>query len=142
MAKGFTNNTGINFMSDIREELKYASTHEWARLEDDGTITIGISDHAQDALGDIVYIEHPDKGQEVVAGQEVAVVESVKAASDIYAPISGAVVSVNEDLEDAPELVNQDPYGGGWFFRIEPTDLSELDDLLDSQAYEEISAED
>mgnify|MGYP001270642206 FL=1 len=142
MVKGFTNNTGIYFMSDIREELKYANTHEWARLEDDGTITIGISDHAQDALGDIVYIEHPDQGQEVVAGQEVAVVESVKAASDIYAPISGAVVLVNEDLEDAPELVNQDPYGGGWFFRIEPTDLSELDDLLDGQAYEEISAED
>ena len=103
-------------MSDIREELKYASTHEWARVEDDGTITIGISDHAQDALGDIVYVEHPEAGQEVVAGQEVAVVESVKAASDIYAPISGSVVSVNEDLEDAPELVNQDPYGEAGFF--------------------------
>ena len=129
-------------MSDIREELKYASTHEWARVEDDGTITIGISDHAQDALGDIVYVEHPEAGQEVVAGQEVAVVESVKAATDIYAPISGSVVSVNEDLEDAPELVNQDPYGGGWFFRIEPRDLSELDDLLDGQAYDEISTDD
>lgn len=122
-------------MSEIPTELRYASSHEWARLEEDGTITVGISDHAQEALGDVVYVEHPEVGQTVNAGSETGVVESVKAASDIYAPVSGTICAVNETLEDAPETVNQDPYGDGWFFRIEPDDVTELEDLLDAQAY-------
>ncbi|MEJ2088694.1 MAG: glycine cleavage system protein GcvH [Gammaproteobacteria bacterium] len=125
-------------MSEIPPELKYASSHEWARLEEDGTVTVGISDHAQQALGDVVYVEHPEVGQTVSAQGEAGVVESVKAASDIYAPVSGTVLAVNEALEDAPEMVNQDPYGDGWFFQIEPDDPSELDDLLDADAYAEI----
>ncbi len=125
-------------MSEIPTELRYAASHEWARTEEDGTITVGISDHAQDALGDVVYVEHPEVGQQIVAAQEAGVVESVKAASDIYAPISGTVVAVNESLEDTPELVNQDPYGDGWFFRIEPDDASDLAQLLDADAYSEV----
>jgi glycine cleavage system H protein len=125
-------------MSEIPTELRYAASHEWARLEDDGTVTVGISDHAQDALGDVVYVEHPEVGQQVAAQQEAGVVESVKAASDIYAPITGTVVAVNETLEDTPELVNQDPYGDGWFFRIEPDNASDLAELLDSEAYAEV----
>ncbi len=125
-------------MSDVPQELKYARTHEWARLEEDGTITVGISDHAQDALGDVVYVEHPEPGQPVAAGDEAGVVESVKAASDIYAPVSGSVIAVNEALDDAPETVNQDPYGDGWFFKIQPDDVAELDELLDSEAYVEL----
>ena len=118
-------------------ELRYAGSHEWARLED-GVVTVGISDFAQDALGDVVYVELPEIDQEVVAGAEVAVVESVKAASDIYAPVSGTVVAINEALEDAPERVNQDPYGDGWFFRIDATDAAgELDALLSAEAYQE-----
>ena len=125
-------------MSEFPQELKYASTHEWARLEEDGTVTVGISDHAQDALGDVVYVEHPEPGQQVSAGEEAGVVESVKAASDIYAPVSGSIIAVNSTLDDAPETVNQDPYGDGWFFKIEPEDAAQLDDLLDSAAYGEI----
>ncbi|MCQ3828789.1 glycine cleavage system protein GcvH [Microbulbifer elongatus] len=122
-------------MSEIRSELKYASSHEWARLEEDGTVTVGISDHAQDALGDVVYVETPEVGQTVSAGEEAGVVESVKAASDIYAPISGEVIAVNESLEDEPETVNSSPYDDGWFFKIKPSDESELDKLLDADAY-------
>jgi glycine cleavage system H protein len=129
-------------MSEIPTELKYASSHEWARLEEDGSVTVGITDHAQDALGDVVYVEHPEVGATVSAQQEAGVVESVKAASDIYAPVSGTVIAVNDALEDAPELVNQDPYGDGWFFRIEPDDVSELDELLDAQAYAEVCEND
>jgi len=125
-------------MSEIPTELKYAASHEWARLEEDGTVTVGISDHAQQALGDVVYVEHPEVGQTVTTGSETGVVESVKAASDIYAPVSGTITEVNETLEDAPETVNQDPYGDGWFFRIEPDDASELEDLLDAAAYTEL----
>ncbi len=125
-------------MSEIPTELKYVSSHEWARLEEDGTVTVGITDHAQEALGDVVYVEHPEVGTQVAAQQETGVVESVKAASDIYAPLSGTVVAVNESLEDAPELVNQDPYGDGWFFRIEPDNASDLDELLTAQAYAEV----
>ena len=121
-------------MSETPVELRYATTHEWALL-DDGVVTVGISDFAQDALGDVVYVELPEIGQEVAAGAEVAVVESVKAASDIYAPVSGTVAAVNETLEDAPERVNQDPYGDGWFFKIEPLDAGELDNLLSAEAY-------
>ncbi|SEA10334.1 glycine cleavage system protein GcvH [Microbulbifer marinus] len=122
-------------MSEIRNELKYLSSHEWARLEEDGTVTVGISDHAQDALGDVVYVETPEVGTTLAAGDEAGVVESVKAASDIYSPVSGEVVAVNEALEDAPETVNSSPYDDGWFFRVKPSDVSELDNMLDADAY-------
>ncbi|MBT3145707.1 glycine cleavage system protein GcvH [Neptunomonas phycophila] len=125
-------------MSDIRNELKYVSSHEWIRDEGDGTVTIGITDHAQDLLGDVVFVELPEEGSEVGAGDDAGVVESVKAASDIYAPVSGEVVAVNEQLEESPELVNSDPYGDGWFFRLKLSDASELDDLLDAAAYGEL----
>ena len=123
-------------MSNIPADLKYASTHEWVRDEGDGTFTIGISEHAQDLLGDMVFVELPDVGDKVETGDDIAVAESVKAASDIYAPISGEVVAVNEDLEDAPETVNNDPYGDGWLFKIKADDSSELQILLDADAYE------
>ena len=125
-------------MSEFPTELKYAATHEWARLEDDGTVTVGISDHAQDALGDVVYVEHPEVGQPVLQEEEAGVVESVKAASDIYAPVGGTVVAVNAALDDAPEKVNQDPYGDGWFFRIRPDNASDLEELLDADGYREV----
>lgn len=125
-------------MSEIPSELKYARTHEWARLEEDGTVTVGITDHAQDALGDVVFVEQPEVGAQVAAQEEAGVVESVKAASDIYAPVSGTVVAINDSLEDAPEHVNEDPYGDGWFFRIEPDDPADLDDLMDAEAYGEL----
>ena len=128
-------------MSDIPAELKYAATHEWARLEEDGTVTVGISDHAQSALGDVVYIEAPEIGLSVRAQEEAGVVESVKAASDIYAPVGGTICAVNDDLTDAPETVNQDPYGDGWFFKLTPTDPADLDDLLDAEGYAEVCAE-
>ena len=114
---------------------KYRKTHEWARLEDDGTITVGISDHAQEALGDLVYIELPELEASFTAGDECAVVESVKAASDIYSPLSGQVIAVNETLADAPEQVNEAPYGEGWLFRIKPADAAELQQLLDEKDY-------
>ncbi len=122
-------------MSNIPADLRYASSHEWSRLEADGTVTVGITDHAQDLLGDVVFVECPDVGRQVSAGEECAVVESVKAASDIYAPISGEVIAVNEALTDSPELVNSAPYGDAWFFKIQPSDASELDKLLDADAY-------
>ena len=128
-------------MSDIPAELKYAPTHEWARLEEDGTVIVGISDHAQSALGDVVYIEAPEIGLTVSAQEEAGVVESVKAASDIYAPVGGTICAVNDDLTDKPEIVNQDPYGDGWFFKLKPTDPADLDDLLDAEAYAEVCAE-
>lgn len=124
-------------MSQTPNDLRYASSHEWARLEEDGTVTVGITDHAQNALGDIVYIELPDLGVELTAGQEVGVVESVKAASDIYAPLSGEVIAINETLQDAPETVNADPYQDGWFYRLRPLEADELDKLLDAEGYEE-----
>jgi glycine cleavage system H protein len=128
-------------MSDTPIELKYAKTHEWARLEDDGTVTVGISDHAQNALGDVVFVELPEIGAELTAGSEAGVVESVKAASDIYAPVSGEVVAINEKLVDVPETINGDPYGDGWFFRIRPSDVAELDELLDAEGYRAVSDE-
>lgn len=124
-------------MSQTPSELKYASSHEWARLEEDGTITIGISDHAQEALGDVVFVELPELGDRLAAGDEAGVVESVKAASDIYAPVSGEVIAVNEALEDEPETVNSDPYNDGWFFRLRPDDTSELENLLGAEDYAE-----
>lgn len=124
-------------MSNIPSELKYVASHEWIRVEGDGTVTIGVTDHAQDLLGDVVFVELPEVGAEVASGDDAGVVESVKAASDIYAPLSGEVVAVNEELEDSPELVNSDPYGDGWFFRLKLTDDSELADLLNADAYSE-----
>lgn len=123
-------------MSNIPSELKYASSHEWVRDEGDGTFTVGITEHAQELLGDMVFVELPDVDDEVDAGEDCAVAESVKAASDIYAPIGGTVVAINELLEDAPETVNSDPYTDGWLFRIKASDVSELDNLLDAEGYE------
>ena len=125
-------------MSEIPSELKYVATHEWARLEEDGSVTVGVSDHAQNALGDVVYVELPEPGQALSAGDEAGVVESVKAASDIYAPIDGTVIAVNNVLDDEPEKVNQDPYGDGWFFKLQPEDAGELGDLLDADAYQDV----
>lgn len=122
-------------MSDTPSELRYASSHEWSRQESDGSITVGITNHAQDALGDVVFVELPEVGRQLAAGDECAVVESVKAASDIYAPVSGEVIAVNEALVDAPELLNEDPYGKAWLFKIKPADNSELDKLLDAEGY-------
>jgi len=124
-------------MSEFPGELRYAESHEWARVEDDGTITVGISDHAQEALGDVVYVELPEVDAEVKANAEAGVVESVKAASDVYAPISGTIIAINTALEDAPETVNESPYTDGWFFKLKPNDLSELENLLDMKAYQE-----
>tara|TARA_B100002049_G_C15963846_1_gene325734 strand:+ start:79 stop:471 length:393 start_codon:yes stop_codon:yes gene_type:complete len=124
-------------MSEILEGIYYAESHEWARLEEDGRITVGITDFAQDALGDIVYIELPQIGQSLQASVEAGVVESVKAASDIYAPVSGVVTAVNRSLEDSPENVNIDAYGDGWFFALVPSDVRELEDLLNDVAYRE-----
>ena len=122
-------------------DLKYTPTHEWIRQESDGTVTIGITDHAQQQLGDVVFVEPPAPGRKVKKGEECAVVESVKAAADIYAPVSGEVVAANAELADAPEKVNQDPYGA-WMFRIRPSDKGELDGLLDAAGYEKVAAED
>ncbi len=121
-------------MSDIPSDLRYAASHEWARLEADGTVSVGISDHAQEALGDVVYVELPEVGQQLTAGQQAGVVESVKAASDIYSPIAGEVVAINEQLSDSPEQVNGEPYGS-WFFRLQPSDAADLDKLLDAAGY-------
>lgn len=122
-------------MSNVPNELKYVASHEWIRDEGDGIVTVGITDHAQDLLGDVVFVELPDVGAEVAAGDDAGVVESVKAASDIYAPLSGEVVAINEALEDAPEAVNSDPYGDGWFFQLKLSDASELDELLGADDY-------
>lgn len=130
------NDVTSDMRADIPDDFRYAPSHEWARVEDD-QITVGISDFAQQSLGDVVYVELPQVGDEVSAGAEACVVESVKAAADVYAPVSGTVVAVNETLEEAPEMVNQDPYGDGWFFKVEPTDLDEMDDLLDADGYEQ-----
>lgn len=129
-------------MSEVRSELKYLASHEWARVEEDGTVTIGITDHAQDSLGDVVYVETPEIGSNVSIGEEAGVVESVKAASDIYSPVSGEVIAINEALEDAPETVNESPYDEGWFFKVKPSDLSELESALSADAYLESCEED
>ncbi|SCZ36383.1 MULTISPECIES: glycine cleavage system protein GcvH [Pseudomonas] len=121
-------------MSNIPAELRFAESHEWARLEADGTVTVGISDHAQEALGDVVFVELTEVGKVFAAEDQAGVVESVKAASDIYAPISGEVIAVNEELSGSPELLNSDPYGA-WIFKLKPSDKAELDKLLDAAAY-------
>ena len=122
-------------MSNIPSELKYATSHEWVRAEGDGVYTVGITEHAQELLGDMVFVELPEVGDEVDAGEDCAVAESVKAASDIYSPITGAVVAINEDLEDSPETVNNDAFGDGWLFRVKAADESELANLLDAEGY-------
>ncbi|MFZ0257924.1 MAG: glycine cleavage system protein GcvH [Gammaproteobacteria bacterium] len=122
-------------MSNVPEELRYAKTHEWVRQEDDGTLVMGISDHAQELLGDLVYVELPEVGRTVQAREEFAVVESVKAAADVYGPVTGEVVAINELLVDSPEVINRDPYGEGWMVRIKPESSEELASLLDAAAY-------
>lgn len=122
-------------MSQIPVDLKYVSTHEWLRAEPDGSFTIGITDHAQDALGDLVFVELPEVGRDVAAGEACAVVESVKAASDIYAPIAGRISAVNTTLIDAPEQVNTDCYGAGWLFRLAPAGAVDASALLDAEGY-------
>ena len=119
-------------------DLKYTEEHEWLRLDEDGSVTVGITDYAQEQLGDVVYVELPEVGQPVVAQEEAGVVESVKAASDIYAPVGGNVVAINSVLDEAPETVNEDPYGDGWFFKIEPDDEADLDELLNAEAYVQV----
>ena len=119
-------------MSQIPADLKYVASHEWLRQEADGTLTIGITDHAQDLLGDIVYVELPEVGATVEADDEIAVVESVKAASDVYAPIAGEIIEINNALIDAPETINSDPYGDGWFFKIRPDNADDYDGLMDA----------
>ena len=128
-------------MSNVPSELKVASSHEWARLEEDGTVTVGITDHAQEALGDVVFVELPDMGDMLTVGAEAGVVESVKAASDMYAPVGGEVIAINEQLEDEPETVNSDPYNDGWFYRLQPSDTTELDALLSPDDYQAKCAE-
>lgn len=122
-------------MSEIRSELKYFSSHEWARVEEDGSVTIGITDHAQASLGDVVFVETPEVGSTVHINEEAGVVESVKAASDIFSPLSGDVIAVNNLLEDAPETVNSSPYDEGWFFKVKPADVSELNQALSPEGY-------
>ena len=122
-------------MNDIPSELRFAETHEWAELLEDGVVRVGLSDHAQEQLGDMVFVELPEEGEEITRGEACAVVESVKAASDIYAPVTGQVVSANEALNDSPEIVNNDPYGDGWLFTVRPADENEFDELMDADAY-------
>lgn len=129
-------------MSELRSELKYLPSHEWARVEADGTVTVGITDHAQEELGDVVYVETPEVGSNVNAGEEAGVVESVKAASDIFSPISGEVVAINGALEDEPETVNGSPYDDGWFFKVKPSNLDDLNDALDMAGYKEAIGDD
>jgi len=129
-------------MSNVPEELKYSKSHEWVRREADGSVTVGITEHAQELLGDMVFVELPEAGRAVAAEEDCAVVESVKAASDVYAPIAGEVTAVNSALEDSPEIVNQDPYGDGWLFRMKPADEAEIDGLLDAAGYAAVVAED
>ena len=129
-------------MSSIPNNLKYLDSHEWARVESDGTVTVGISDHAQGALGDLVFVEVPEVGRALTKGGAAAVVESVKAASDVYSPVSGEVIANNSDaLGATPELVNSDPYGQGWLFKVKPSNSGELASLLDAKAYEKVVEE-
>lgn len=128
-------------MSNVPSELKYLSSHEWVLVEND-VATVGVSDHAQELLGDLVFVELPEVGSAIAAGDSVAVIESVKAASDTYAPVSGEIVEVNSELEDSPERINDDPYGDGWMYRVKLEDASEVDDLLDAEGYSNAIAED
>lgn len=123
-------------MSNVPKELKYRDSHEWVRKEADGTYTVGITEHAQELLGDMVFVDLPETGRVVAAGEDCAVAESVKAASDIYAPLSGEIIAINEELEGSPELINSDPYSDGWLFKIKASDESELDSMLDANEYQ------
>jgi glycine cleavage system H protein len=127
-------------MSDTPQDLKYSKSHEWVRVEPDGSVTVGITDHAQSLLGDLVFVETPESGSAVDAGQSCATVESVKAASDVYAPVSGEVIGVNEELADSPERVNESPFDEGWLFRIQPSDPGQIEALMDADAYAEMVA--
>jgi glycine cleavage system H protein len=129
-------------MSEIPSDLRFADSHEWVSQEEDGVVKVGISDHAQEQLGDLVFVELPEEGATFGKGDACAVVESVKAASDIYCPVGGEVVVVNEALADTPEIINKDPYGDGWLFSVRLDDADELDALLDADAYREHLAED
>jgi glycine cleavage system H protein len=129
-------------MSNIPEDLKYTKTHEWVKQDADGLLVVGISDHAQGLLGDMVFIELPEIGTSYNSGDDCAVVESVKAASDVYCPVSGEVVEVNDTVVEAPETVNQDPYGDGWLFKLQPVDEGEIEDLLSAESYLEVTEED
>jgi len=128
-------------MSNIPDDLHYTKTHEWVKQDADGTLTVGISDHAQHLLGDMVFIELPEVGSEFNTGDDCAVVESVKAASDVYCPVSGEIIETNEALVETPEVVNQDPYGDGWLFKLKPNDEGEVEDLLDAEGYKELAEE-
>ena len=128
-------------MSEVRKELRYLSSHEWVLVED-GVATVGVSDHAQELLGDLVYVELPEEGSSIAAGDSVGVIESVKAASDTYAPLTGEVIAINGELEDSPDKINDDPYGDGWMYKIKLDDPDEVGDLLDPDAYSEAIAED
>jgi glycine cleavage system H protein len=123
-------------MSNVPTELKYTRSHEWLRRNEDGTVTVGITDHAQEQLGDMVYVEIPEVGQALAANDACAVVESVKAASDVYAPVDGEVVEVNDSLTDNPEAINQDAFGKGWIMKLKPSDAAQIDTLLDAAGYE------
>jgi len=125
-------------MSNTPDDRKYADSHEWALLEADGNVRVGISDHAQELLGDLVFVELPEVGQSVGKGDECSVVESVKAASDIYSPVTGEIIAINDSLEDSPEAINESSYDDGWIFVVKPVDTSELDDLLDAKGYENL----
>ena len=125
-------------MAEFPDDLRFMDTHEWGRLDADGLVTVGISDHAQHELGDVVFVELPEVDTKVAARDEVAVVESVKAASDIFSPVSGTVVAINEALEEAPEVVNDSPYGDGWFFKIIPSDIEEFSKLLSADEYRQV----
>ena len=125
-------------MSEVPDDLQYTKTHEWVRQDDDGLLTVGISDHAQHLLGDLVFVELPEAGTAFGGGDDCAVVESVKAASDVYCPVAGEVVEVNEALADTPELINQDPYGDGWIFRLRPEDAGAAAELMDAAAYKQM----
>ncbi len=126
-------------MSKLPADLKYSKSHEWARDEGDGTVTVGITDHAQELLGDLVFLELPEVGTPVQAEGECAVVESVKAASDIYSPVTGEIIEVNQALADAPESINEDAYGAGWIFKVKLSDAAELNALLDADGYTEVA---
>jgi glycine cleavage system H protein len=128
-------------MSETPKDLLYAKSHEWVRNEGDGTATIGITDHAQELLGDLVFVDLPDVGAKLSAGDDCAVVESVKAASDVYSPVSGEVIEVNEALDGSPETINEDAFGDGWIFKVKLDDTEELEGLLDADAYDALLAE-
>ena len=129
-------------MSEIPSELKYTKSHEWVRDEDDGSVTIGITDHAQELLGDLVFVELPEVGTEMLAEDAACVVESVKAASDVYMPVSGEVIEVNDQLADAPETINDSPYDDGWLIKVKLSNPDELEDLMDADSYDTEIAED